>query len=154
MSEISRLDQRKIEAALLGRMYAELCERYNQDEALVVIRAAVEKESFAAGQEFAKTAPGEPSLEHFLTITESWVGSGALDLGEVSFGGQQASFPVIRCRYVEIYREMGLPEELIPTLSCIRDEPFAKGYSARLSMQRDETLAGGNPACTFKFIWK
>lgn len=154
MSTISRLDQRRIEAAVLGRMYETLCAELGQGKALELIRTAVEKDSFEAGRTFAATAPEGPSLEHFLTITDNWVGTGAIDIGPIEINGNTAHFPVTKCRYVETYRDMGLPEKLLPLLSCARDEPFAKGYSERLSMVRPETIAGGFEVCGFVFVWK
>ncbi len=154
MSNVSRIEQRKIEAAILGRIYEQLKEELGQQRALSIIQATVEKDSFEAGQAFAASAPSSPSLEHFLTITKAWAGSGAVGLGTVEQSGNSAIFPITRCAYVESYREMGLPEELIPLLSCARDEPFAKGYSERLTMLRSETIAAGFPACGFVFTWK
>lgn len=139
---------------MLGRMYETLRGELGRGKALELIRSAVEKDSFEAGRAFAAAAPQGPSLEHFLTITEHWVGSGALELGDMELEGNTAHFPVTRCHYVEAYREMGLPEELLPLLSCARDEPFAKGYSERLSMVRHETIAAGFEVCGFVFIWK
>ncbi len=154
MSNVSRIEQRKIEAAILASIYAQLKEELGQQRALAIIKDTVEKDSFEAGQAFAASAPSGLSLEHFLTITEAWADSGALEIGEVELSGNSALFSITRCAYVETYRDMGLPEELIPLLSCVRDEPFAKGYSERLSMVRSETIAAGFPACRFTFIWK
>ncbi|MGE4506346.1 MAG: L-2-amino-thiazoline-4-carboxylic acid hydrolase [Desulfovibrionaceae bacterium] len=155
MSEISRLDQRKIEAALLARMYEVLTDAYGPERALELVREAVERDSEAAGRAFASAAPGGvPSLEHFLTVVDSWRGSGALEVGEVRREGGRAAFDVTRCEYVRAYREMGIAGELLPVIACGRDEPFARGYSGKLAMDRPGTIGLGSAACGFAFSWK
>lgn len=154
MSEISRLDQRRIEAAYLMRMHEVLTDELGAERALSLVRQVVERESEAAGRAFAAAAPHGPSLEHFLTVVDSWRGSGALEVGEVELAGNSASLRVTRCEYVRVYREMGMAEELLPIVACGRDEPFARGYSERLAMHRPETIGLGFPDCGFRFVWQ
>ena len=66
----------------------------------------------------------------------------------------ELSFEVTRCAYVETYREMGLPEELVGLVSCCRDEPFATAYSPHIVMERPETIGQGAARCRFRFTWK
>lgn len=154
MSDISRLDQRRIEAALLMRMHETLTDALGPERALGLVREVIERDSEAAGRAFAASAPGGPSLEHFLTVVDSWRGSGALEVGEVSLVEGGAEFSVTRCEYVRVYREMGMVEELLPIVACGRDEPFARGYSDKLTMVRPETIGLGSACCGFRFVWK
>ena len=155
MSEttIPLLEQRRIEAGMLAQVYDTLCADQGPDAALRIIRATLERAAEAAGQAFAAKAQGGPCLKHFATVLDLWRGTGALDIEDVRLEGNELTFRVVGCRYAEAYRDMGLPEELVRTLSCVRDEPFARGYSDRLRLDRPETIAAGHPACGFRFIW-
>jgi hypothetical protein len=151
---IPLIQQRVIEANIFGVVYKSLCTRMSREDALAAVRAAVDALAYEAGKAFAKRAPNGASFEHFASILEVWQDSGALTIDNVAATGNELTFEVTRCAYVEKYREMGLPQELVSMISCARDEPFAEGYSSRLSMERTQTLGDGAPSCSFRFIWR
>ena len=149
------LEMRRIEASALAEMYRTVSEMQGPGAAMMVLRRTLDRLAFAAGREFAKGAPkGVPSLAHFATIVERWKGSGALTIGNLKKGKNDLRFEVTRCAYAEAYKDMGLPDELVRTLSCVRDAPFAQGYSDRLELVRTHTVAEGAPCCDFRFIWR
>lgn len=154
MASITQLDRRIVEAQVLRRVYDEALRQHGRDSALELVRLVQERSAFEAGRAFAASAPGAPSLEHFLTVLDLWQAGDAIQIRDFERGPGWASFRVHRCLYVENYRALGMPEELLPLLSCARDEPFARGYSGRLRMERPETIAGGHGACGFRFIWE
>jgi hypothetical protein len=51
-------------------------------------------------------------------------------------------FNVTRCRYAEMYREMGLGD-IGHLLSCQRDATFCEGYDKRLRLTRTHTIMQG-----------
>jgi hypothetical protein len=107
-----------------------------------------------AGRDFAAQAPGGPSFEHFKTILSAWKQGGALVVEHVRDTDRVLTFSVTRCLYVEAYRAMGVPAEVLPLLSCARDSPFASAYHPALELDRPCTLAGGADACLFRFTWR
>ncbi|MGE4551886.1 MAG: L-2-amino-thiazoline-4-carboxylic acid hydrolase [Desulfovibrionaceae bacterium] len=148
------LEMRRVEASALAEMHRTVREMQGPDAAMMVLRRTLERLAFAAGRQFAQTAPkGGPSLKHFATIVERWKGSGALDVANLKLTRTELTFDVVRCAYAEAYRDMDLPPELVRTLSCIRDAPFAKGYCDRLELVRPNTLAAGADHCDFRFVW-
>lgn len=151
---IPLIQQRVIEANIFGVVYKSLRTRMSQEDALAAVRAAVDALAYEAGRAFAKRAPNGASFEHFSSILQTWQSSGALTVENVSAKDNVLEFAVTRCAYVEKYREMGLPQELVSMISCARDEPFADGYSSRLTMERTQTLGEGAPSCTFRFTWR
>ncbi len=151
---ISMLEQRRIEAAALARVYRNVRERRGDDEALHMVRLAAEIDAREAGKAFAAQAENGPSLAHFATIVDRWRGEGVLDIEDFELTDTQLSFTVVRCGYVEAYLEMGLPQELAPALSCCRDEPFGQGYSPRLRLERPHVIAEGAASCPFTFVWE
>ncbi|WP_243360094.1 L-2-amino-thiazoline-4-carboxylic acid hydrolase [Fundidesulfovibrio terrae] len=154
---ITLLEQRLVEANIFRAMYATLSETLGQQAALGAVIQAAKSLAAQAGRAFAACAPpedGGPGFEHFKTVLELWSGTGALTIENVRADGKELSFEVTRCTYVEKYREMGLPEELVATISCCRDEPFAKAYSGHISMARSDTIGEGADRCRFRFTWR
>ncbi|MGE4291109.1 MAG: L-2-amino-thiazoline-4-carboxylic acid hydrolase [Desulfovibrio sp.] len=154
MANITQLDRRVLEAQVLRRVYDEALCLYGAEDALELIRNVQESAALEAGRNFAAVAPEGPSLEHFLTVLEIWQAGDAIQIKDLERKEHEATFHVSRCLYVESYRAMGMPEALLPLLSCARDEPFSRGYSEHLRMERPETLAKGFPACCFRFVWE
>ena len=152
-TEVTLLKKRCIEAAMLADVYAVLQERQGRDAALAVIEETVARAAFEAGKAFAATAPQGPNLAHFATVASLWQRGEALCIENVRQTRNCLSFDVARCRYAESYRAMGLPEELVVRISCLRDGDFAAGYSPALSFSRPATIASGAPCCPFTFTW-
>lgn len=149
---VSQISRRLIEAELYGELYETMADQFGKDKAMRIITENLQKSARKAGQAFASSV-AKPNLEHFSTVIEIWKKGNAIKVADISISGNELTIKVIRCRYQESYREMGLPAELCTLLSCSRDEPFAKGYSKKLSMVRETTLAEGGDCCPFKFIW-
>lgn len=146
--------RRAIEAELAARIYASALPRLGEAAALEFLNAAIDEAAREAGQAFAAQAPGSvPCLEHFSGVLKLWRAGGALEIVDDHRTPDRLEFRVIRCGYMEMYAEMGLPKELHATLSCRRDAAFAAGYSPKLIMDRPETISNGHPACIFRFRW-
>lgn len=151
---MNMLAVREAQAALAVRIWSALQAEVGLVRARAVFSRAVVEDAMAAGQVFAAEAPAGPTLEHFSTILERWRDGGALAIGSQVLTGDELSFTVTSCGYARLYRDMGLDPELGAILSCQRDEPFARGYSPRLSMRRDCTIMDGAACCRFVFTWR
>lgn len=155
LSAIPLQKRRAIEAELAARVYSAALPNLGQEAALKILSDAIDESARTAGQEFASRAPYSiPSLLHFSQILHVWQTGGALCIENMERETDQLSFSVTRCGYIEMYREMGLPAELHPTLSCRRDAAFAEGYSSRLRMERSQTISEGADCCLFRFFWQ
>ena len=150
---VALLDRRRIEAETFSVLYRELCRSQNERFALETIGRTVAALAYQAGRSFALQSPHGPSLEHFATVVDLWTGSGALSVSDLERSEKSLSLLVQHCAYAELYRGLGLPQPLIPLLSCARDAPFARGYSPRLNFQRTQTIAEGADCCDFLFTW-
>ena len=144
---------RTAQAGLVARIREALEREIGPERALAVLTEAVEEDARAAGDAFAAQAPAAPCLEHFATVLERWRAGGALTIEDVSLDGKTLSFAVTDCAYARSYADTGLDPDLGYALSCARDEPFARGYSPRLSMRRTQTIMQGSPRCLFTFTW-
>ncbi|MEW5773932.1 MAG: L-2-amino-thiazoline-4-carboxylic acid hydrolase [Thermodesulfobacteriota bacterium] len=150
---LPQIERRRIEAAMLKRVYDALCETMPADQAAAHIERAIAADARTAGEAFAASAPEGPSLAHFATVVGRWTEGGALDVHGLKLDGDALTFTVTRCGYADMYRDMGLPRPLSPLLSCLRDKHFAAGYSPHLTMTRPATIVEGGSECPFRYEW-
>lgn len=150
---LPQIERRRIEAAMLGRVYDALCAAMPADQAAAHIERAVAADARAAGEAFAASAPDGPSLAHFATVIARWTEGGALEIDGPVLDGNMLTVTVTRCGYAEMYRDMGLAAPLPYLLSCLRDIHFAAGYSPCLRMTRPATIAEGGKECPFRYEW-
>ena len=144
------IERRRIEAELLKEVYETLVERHGKDEARRIIPEPVRRSSMTQAAQFAAQAPGGTSLQSFIDIQSNWTAENALEIQEIHRDENHFDFNVTRCRYAEMYREMGL-EGLGAVLSCNRDGAFCEGYDPRLKLTRTQTLMGGASHCDFRY---
>ena len=144
------LERRRIEANILKQVYETLKARYGQAEAAKVIGDAVRSASIKQGEEMAASVGGNTSIQTFADLQPLWTMDGALELDVIRQDEQHMDFNVTRCRYSEMYREMGLGE-IGHLLSCQRDGTFCEGYDARLKLTRTQTIMQGASHCDFRY---
>ena len=145
---------RTAQAGLIDRIWTSLKKDVGPERARAILSEAIQADARAAGEAFARLAQGNPSLKHFATVLDRWQEGGALEITDMDLTASTLSFTVRACAYARKYSEMGLEPELGAILSCVRDAPFAQGYSHCLSMQRSQTIMQGAPRCLFTFSWQ
>jgi hypothetical protein len=153
VSHPSQFDVRLIQAKVFNDLFLELCVRSGQEFALDIVRNVVLKDAFRAGRAFAEQTPDAPSLEHFATVVGLWQEGGVLEISRNELCTHSLDVTVVRCGYVQAYRDMELASELLSILSCLRDEAFARGYSPCLRLVRPQTIALGYAQCGFHYEW-
>jgi L-2-amino-thiazoline-4-carboxylic acid hydrolase len=145
------LTQRRIEAAFAKGVYEEMTAELGEAAAQRILANAVIRLAKQAAAEMARQAPGgEPDLDSFRSILPRWTAEDALSIEVVKSTDSEFHFNVTRCRYAEMYRDMGLAE-LGAVLSCNRDGAFCEGYDPRLKLQRTQTLMSGASHCDFRY---
>jgi hypothetical protein len=150
---IPMLERRKLEAKLLKHVYDVLKERHGVSEAQKAIGESVRRAAIAQGQEMAQTAGAPTSLQSFADILPLWTMDDALKLEVLDKSETVLNFNVTRCRYAELYREMGLAE-IGHLLSCQRDGSFCEGYDPNLTMERTQTIMQGASHCDFRYRYE
>lgn len=150
MSGIPILAQRRIEAAFAKGIYEEMKAELGEDAAKRILTSAVVKLAKSTAAGMAQEAGGNPGLDGFRAILPRWTAEDALAIDVVKSTPTESHFNVTRCRYSEMYREMGLAD-LGAILSCNRDGAFCEGYDKRLKMERTQTLMGGASHCDFRY---
>jgi len=145
------LTRRRIEAEFAKGVYEEMRAELGEAAARRILSAAVVKMAKAGAAAMAREAPGgKPDLDSFRAIQPLWTAEDALSIEVVKSTPAEFHFNVTRCRYAEMYREMGLAE-LGAVLSCNRDGAFCEGYDPKLKLERTQTLMGGASHCDFRY---
>lgn len=103
----------------------------------------------AQGGELA-AALGGNDLAYFAASMDNWTKGDALDIEVVTQTDEVFAFNVRRCRYAEMYRDLGLAE-LGTALSCDRDGTMVEGFNPRIDFTRTQTIMGGADHCDFVY---
>ncbi len=150
MDPLPILQQRRIEANILKHVYENLSERFGKEQAREIVQETVSQSAIEQGKTFANQIDGDPNLKDFYDILPLWSRDGALEIDVLEASPDKLDFNVKRCRYAEMYREMGIGE-IGDLLSCQRDGDFCIGYNAEIEFRRTQTIMGGASHCDFRY---
>ncbi len=145
----SLLQQRQIEAKIVGPLVRAFAAELGQERTLAILRQVITDLAHQSGAELARTL-GEQTLEAFSRTLAMWQEGGALEIELIEQSAERLSFNVVRCRYAEMYRALGLTD-LGATLSCQRDFALAEGFNPAIRLERTQTLMQGASCCDFRF---
>ena len=145
------LERRRIEAEILKHVYHTLTETHGKAAAAAAVAEAVRRSSIEQGASMAAGAP--TSLQTFVDLQPAWTRGGALEVKVKERSDTAFAFDVVRCRYAEMYRAMGLAE-IGHLLSCQRDATFCEGYDPKLKLARTQTIMQGAACCDFRYSYE
>ncbi|KAI3490149.1 hypothetical protein L1887_45606 [Cichorium endivia] len=149
-NELGILARRKIEAEIIKPIYEILVREIGKTRAQAVIGEAIEQAAIDAGKAFASKEPNGTDVKSFIALQYLWEKDNALDVKVIDADDQQYNYNVTRCRYAEMYHEMGLGE-IGHLLSCARDEKFIVGYAPDVKLTRTTTIMQGGACCDFRY---
>ncbi|NUB25595.1 L-2-amino-thiazoline-4-carboxylic acid hydrolase [Azospirillum brasilense] len=144
------LERRGIEAAILKPVYEEMAARLGEAVAQDILGAAITRAAVESAAAFAATEPNGTSLTSFAELQPLWTKDDALRLEVLHQDETRFDYNVTRCRYAEMYREMGLGH-IGHLLSCNRDAAFCTGYDPSITMKRTQTIMQGASHCDFRY---
>ncbi|MBN8939327.1 MAG: L-2-amino-thiazoline-4-carboxylic acid hydrolase [Rhizobiales bacterium] len=150
---LSMIEKRRIEAEILKHVYDELTASQGVEVAKRTIGEAVRRSAVEQAERFAAQSPEGTSLQAFIDMQALWTQGGALEIEVVGQTPDTYSFNVTRCRYSEMYKDMGLGE-IGHLLSCQRDGTFCEGYDKKLKLDRSQTIMQGASHCDFRFRYE
>jgi predicted hydrocarbon binding protein len=149
LSQIGMLVQREIEARIAGPLIKAFMAEIGEERALAIAREVIVGLARESGKELRELAGGE-RLEDFAKGMVRWSKDDAVTSDLLEFTPEKISMNTTRCRYVEMYRELGMPE-LGFTLSCARDFALVEGFNPKIKLERTQTLMEGADHCDFRF---
>ncbi len=144
------LERRRIEAQILKHVYDTLKASHGSEVAEQTVANAVRASSIEQAKELAAEVGGNTSMQTFVDRQKQWTMGGALEIEVLEQSDEAYRFNVKRCRYSDMYREMGLGD-IGHLLSCQRDGTFCEGYDRRLKMTRTQTIMQGASHCDFSY---
>jgi hypothetical protein len=153
MQDMPMLQRRRIEAAILKSVYEVIRQRSGEAEARAVIGEAVSKSAIEQGKALADELGHTPSFEDFRAIMPLWTKEDALKIDLLEANEDRLHFNVTRCRYSEMYKEMGIGD-IGDLLSCNRDGDFCIGYNPDMELERTQTIMKGASHCDFRYRMK
>jgi len=152
--ELPTLARRRIQAEVIGPIYAEMVAAVGKEKAQAILDAAIRKAAVAEGRHFAALAPGGVTgMADFIKLYDLWTHDGALEIEVLEASDATFDFDVTRCRYAETYRKMGLGR-IGHLMSCNRDGTFCQGYDPNIELDRKQTIMAGAERCTFRYSYK
>jgi L-2-amino-thiazoline-4-carboxylic acid hydrolase-like protein len=113
---LSMLEKRKIEAEILKKVYETLKESHGEAVAKKTIAESVRRSAIEQARAFAAAAPGGTSLKAFQDVMPLWTKGGALEIEVKEQSDKSFAFNVVRCRYAETYKAMGLGRDRPPAV--------------------------------------
>lgn len=146
---LTLLEQREIEARIVGPLIRGFAAELGRERALEVVRGVIAGLARESGAELARRV-GEASLDAFGSGLDRWSEGGALEIEVRERTPERLSFDVVRCRYAEMYRALGLAD-LGGSLSCLRDFALVEGFNPDITLERTQTLMEGATHCDFRF---
>ena len=96
--EIGILERRRIEADVIAPIFAEMRERFGEEQAKAVIETAIRRAAVESGEQFAARTPGGTSMRTFQEIQVLWTKDDALTVEVVTATDDRFDFNVRRCR--------------------------------------------------------
>lgn len=152
MNETRTLTKRRLQAQVIGPIYEEMIRQIGNEKAVDILDTAIRNAAIAEGKYFAEKAAGQTTMRDFISLYDLWTADGALEIDVLEASDTKFDFNVIRCRYAEMYKEMGLGK-IGHLLSCNRDGTFCEGYDPNITLQRDQTIMAGAPYCSFRYSY-
>ncbi len=146
---IGILQQRRIEAGVIKPLVKAFEQALGPEQTRAIVAGVIKELAREKGRELAAAAP-DRGLKAFADLHEPWRRGGALEFDVLKETDDEYHYNVTRCRYAEMYRELGLAD-LGYTLSCNRDASLIEGFNPDVEFKRTQTLMQGASHCDFRY---
>ncbi len=146
---IGVLERRRIEAMVLGPLIRAYQDEIGRERASDIARQVITEIAREQGAAMARKI-GANGLRDFADNKEPWTRNGALEIDVIEKSDTEYSFNVTRCRYAEMYRELGFAD-LGDVFSCTRDFEFSRGFNPDIQLTRTQTIMKGASHCNFRY---
>lgn len=149
LNALGVLTRREIEVRILAPVLDALGNEFGRERVLELTREVIINIALQQGELIAESQGGN-SLHHFAGSLENWKKDDAMQVEVLEQNEKSFYFNVTRCRYAELYRELGIPE-LGWILSCNRDYSLIQGFNPGIHLARTQTIMEGAPFCDFRY---
>ena len=150
LNAIGVLTRREVEARIIAPLLEALSDEFGRERVLEITRQKIVGIAKEQGKQLAESMGGN-TLAHFAASLDAWKKDDALLIDVLEQTEDSFSFNITRCRYAEMYAELGVPE-LGTLLSCNRDFALIEGFNPEVNLTRTQTIMEGEPFCDFRFM--
>ena len=126
MQTLPIIELRRIEANIIKPIHEEMVKELGEGPARRILGQAIRRNAIEQGRGLAEASPEPPGIAAFAGLLERWKANDALRMETLEQSDERLDFNVTRCRYAEMYREMGLAG-IGHLLSCNRDGALCEG---------------------------
>jgi hypothetical protein len=145
---ITHLERRRIEAGVLIPMLQAFQRALGKERANEIAREVIAELARQDGERWAQQYGNDlPALQ---AVSGVWSAGGSLEIEPLEQSAGRLHFNVTRCRYAELYQDLGLPE-LGYLFHCNRDFAMVKGFNPGIELERTQTIMQGAHHCDFRF---
>ena len=148
-NQMDVIDRRQVEALILGPMLKAFQNEIGVEKTNEIARTVITSLAREQGAQFAQDI-GSNKLEDYASNKDAWRRNGALEIEVIHSDNQEYSFNVTRCKYAEMYNELGYAD-LGEIFSCTRDFEFCSGFNSEIKLRRTQTIMGGASHCDFRY---
>lgn len=141
--------RREIEARMLAPLIDALAAELGRERTLEIVGRCIKEIARSQGREIAARAGGN-GIGELVARSAAWRKDDALQATTIHQDEATYEYNVTRCRYAEMYRELGIPE-IGFLLSCNRDFSFGEGFNPDLRLTRTQTIMQGASFCDFRY---
>lgn len=150
LSRIDFLARRQIEAMIAGPLIRAFIEEVGQEKALAIVGKVIRSLAFESGVQLAKQM-GDNSMASLAKGMRAWRLGGNLEMEELGLSETRFEFNVRKCKFAEIYKELGMAD-LGPIISCSRDFELVAGFNPKMKLFRTKTIMEGHDHCDFRVV--
>ena len=150
LSQIGILARREVEARVIGPIIRAFTNQLGKVKTLEIVNQVIQSLAFESGVLLAKQMGGN-RIEDYARGLDAWKAENALKYDVLELTDDTFSFDVKRCRYVDLYRELGMAD-LGVLLSCNRDFHLIEGFNPRMKLVRTKTIMEGYDRCDFRIM--
>ena len=148
LSQMPILVRREIEARITGPLLRAFIAEFGREQVLGVASEVITGLAKEAGAQLAEACGGN-TLRHLAEGPRLSAAGGALEREDLELTDTTYDYNIVRCKYAEIYRELGLAD-LGVVLSCGRDFVMFEGFNPNLKLTRTQTIMEGADFCDFR----
>jgi hypothetical protein len=149
LNAIGVLTRREIEVRVLAPVIDALAREFPRERIIEIVRDVVIQIAREQGRAMADEGR-DRSLTAFAATLGPWQRDDAMKLEVIERNDERFAFDVVRCRYAEMYRALGVPE-LGTALSCNRDAALIEGFNPDITLTRTQTIMQGAACCDFRY---
>jgi predicted ArsR family transcriptional regulator len=150
MAELTLLERRRLEAGVLVPVIRAMQAEFGEEKVNEIVGKTIKEIARAQGQEAARAGNFDTVAAVSERFQNGVLREGSLIVDVVEDDALRFGFNVTRCKFVEMYEEMGA-RDLGFLLSCNRDFAMFEGMAPELDFDRTQTRMQGASHCDFRY---